>query len=99
MIVDGVRRMADITFLKELPHFKLIYAEADLQNRYERIVKRAENTDDTTKTFEDFKKDHELETELQIRDLKNYADYVVNNDGVYADLYKQIDDIIAENLK
>ena len=99
VIVDGVRRMADITFLKELPHFKLIYAEADLQNRYERIVKRAENTDDTTKTFEDFKKDHELETELQIRDLKNYADYVVNNDGVYADLYKQIDDIIAENLK
>lgn len=99
VVVDGVRRMADISYLKELPHFKLIYLEADMQKRYERIVKRAENTDDKTKTFEDFKKDHELETELQIRDLKNYANNILNNDGTYADLYMQIDEIITENIK
>jgi dephospho-CoA kinase len=99
VVVDGVRRMSDITFLKELPHFKLIYIEADMENRYERIVKRGENPDDAKKTFEEFQKAHENESEIQIRDLKNYANYVVNNDGVYADLYKQIDELINENLK
>ena len=99
VVVDGVRRMADIAYLKELPHFKLIYVEAEMQNRYERIIKRAENVDDSAKTFEQFKKDHELETELQILDLKNYADYVVDNNRVFADLYTQIDEIIKENLK
>ncbi len=99
VVVDGVRRLADITFLLELPHFKLIYVEADMQIRYERIIKRGENTDDLSKTFEEFKRDHELETELQIKDLKNYANYIINNDGVYADLYKQVDEIIKENMQ
>lgn len=98
VIVDGVRRMSDITFLKELPHFKLIYVDADIQNRYERIVKRGENPDDAKKTFAEFQKAHEDESEIQIRDLKNYANYIVNNDGVYADLYKQVDEIIKEKL-
>ena len=99
VVVDGVRRMADITFLRELPHFKLIYVEADIQSRYERVVVRGENANDSEKTFQDFKDDHELETELQIRDLKNYADYVVDNDQTYQELYAQIDKIIKENIK
>ena len=99
VVVDGVRRLADIVFLKELPQFKLIYVEADMQNRYERIVKRGENTDDSTKTFEEFKAEHDADSEIQIMDLKNYANYVVENDGTYPELYSQINDIIKENLK
>lgn len=99
VVVDGVRRMSDITFLKELPHFKLVYVEADMEKRYERIVKRGENPDDAKKTFEEFKKAHEDESELQIKDLRNYANYIVSNDESYQELYKQVDDIINENLK
>ncbi len=99
VVVDGVRRMADIAYLGEIPHFKLVYVEADMQIRYDRIVKRGEKTDDLNKTFEEFKAEHEADAELQIRDLKNYANYVVNNDGVYTDLYKQIDEIIKENIQ
>lgn len=99
VVVDGVRRMADILYLEEVPHFKLVYVDADLDVRYERIVKRGENAGDAAKTLEDFKRDSELETELQIRDLRNYANYVVDNNGTYADLYKQIEDIIKENLQ
>ena len=98
VVVDGVRRMSDITYLKELPHFKLIYIEADMQNRYERIVKRGENPDDAKKTFEEFQKAHENESEIQIRDLKNYASHIVSNDGTYQELYAQVDEIIKENL-
>jgi len=99
VIIDGVRRLADIVYLRELPHFKLVYVEADMEIRYERIVKRGENSDDAKKTFEEFKKDHEDESEDQIRELKNYADYVINNDGTYEELHMQVDKIIDECSK
>ncbi|KKU18900.1 MAG: hypothetical protein UX30_C0023G0006 [Candidatus Saccharibacteria bacterium GW2011_GWA2_46_10] len=94
IVVDGVRRLADIKYLKEIPQFKLAYLEADMQKRYERIVKRAENSDDAKKTFEDFKKAHEDESELQIKDLKNHADFLIDNNGSYEDLYAQVDKIL-----
>lgn len=99
VVVDGVRRMADIIYLRELPHFKLVYVEADMEKRYQRIVKRGENSDDGKKTFAEFQMAHENESELQIKDLRNYADYILNNDETYQDLYRQVDDVIKENLK
>lgn len=92
--IDGVRRMADIEFLKKIPEFKLVYLDASMENRYQRITKRGENVDDNSKTFEEFKKDHEREAELQIKDLKNQADFVIDNNGTLEELYAQIDSII-----
>lgn len=99
VVVDGVRRMADILYLGEVPHFKLIYVDTDIKNRYERIVKRGENADDAKKSFSEFEQANQDESESQIRDLKNYANYVVDNNGTYVDLYKQIENIIKENIK
>lgn len=96
VVVDGVRRLADIKYLQELSHFKLVYIEADIETRYQRLVKRGENTDDKSKTFEEFKKDHERETELQIKDLKNHAAFVVDNNGAIEGLYRQVDDVIRK---
>lgn len=93
--VDGVRRAPDIEYLKKLPGFKLVYIEADMEKRYERITKRGENSDDSGKSFEEFKKDHERETELRIKDLKNIADFVVDNNGTFEELFGQIDKIIS----
>ena len=99
VVLDGVRRMVDIVYLKELPHFKLVYIEADMEVRYERIAKRGENADDSKKSFSEFERANQDESESQIRDLKNYANYVVDNNGTYQDLYKRIEEIIKENLK
>jgi dephospho-CoA kinase len=92
--VDGVRRLADIKYLKEIPQFKLVYIETDMRVAYDRLVKRGENTDDYGKTFEEFQKEHELETELQIKGLKEFADYVVDNNGTLEDLHMQFDKIL-----
>lgn len=94
VVVDGVRRFSDIEYLKTLPEFKLVYIDASLEKRYERIVGRGENADDSSKTFEEFKKDQEQEAESQIRDLKGKADFVLDNNGSLEDLYAQIDKII-----
>lgn len=98
IIVDGVRRMADITYLQKIVGFRLLYIDVEIEKRYGRIIKRGENSDDNAKTFEEFKKDHKNESELQIRDLKNKADFVIDNNGSLKFLYDQIDKII-ENCK
>jgi dephospho-CoA kinase len=96
IIIDGVRRLADIKYLKKLPEFKLVFIDADIKKRYQRIILRRENVDDENKSFEQFKKDHELETELQIEGLRSFADIVIDNNKTFDDLYNQIDEIIKK---
>lgn len=97
--VDGVRRAPDIKYLQTLPSFKLIYIETDLENRFARTRVRYENSDDETKTFEEFKKDQKKEAELQIRGLKKKADFVIDNNGDLKKLYSQIDKVIMRAKK
>lgn len=97
IVVDGIRRAPDIEHLRELPNFKMIYIDADVEIKYERLVKRGENTDDNSKTLEDFKKDHEAEAEIQIKGLKEVSDYVIDNNGSIENLYEQVSKIIKEN--
>ncbi|MFA6183628.1 MAG: AAA family ATPase [Parcubacteria group bacterium] len=95
VVIDGVRRMKDIEFLEKMPEFKLIYIEADLRKRYERITKRRENIDDKEKTFDEFRRDNKREAEIQIKYLKDEADFVIDNNGTLEELYAQIDKIVA----
>lgn len=96
LVIDGVRRLSDIKFLKDLPGFKLIYIEADVEKRYKRISVRGENSDDNTKTFEQFKKELEQESEIQIKGLRNNADYIIDNNGSIEELHNRVDEIIRE---
>ncbi len=90
IIIDGVRRKQDVEELRKLKEFRLIYLEADLEKRFERIKNRGENSDDDNKTLEEFKKDHLREAEQEIKKLKAEADFVIDNNGSFENLYKQI---------
>lgn len=94
--VDGVRRPADIKYLQEIPGFKLVYIETSIENRFGRIKKRGENPDDATKTLKQFKKDQEGEADAKIRSMKDHADFVIDNNGSYEDLHKQLNEIIKK---
>lgn len=98
IIVDGVRRPADIEYLTKLPGFKLVYITADTKIRYERIIKRGENEDDLNKTFEQFVKDNQAEAELLIHEIGKTADIKIDNNGSFEELYAQIDKIIEKEL-
>ncbi|MEK7159250.1 MAG: AAA family ATPase [Patescibacteria group bacterium] len=97
--VDGIRRPADITHLKKLPNFKLIYVTADEKIRYERIVKRAENADDTVKTFKQFQKDQKQEAESMIAEIKKSANYTVNNNGTQNELNLALEKLLKRIKK
>jgi dephospho-CoA kinase len=96
VVVDGVRRLADIKYLKELNNFFLISIEADLKIRYERLIKRGENENDDQKSFEEFVADHQKEAELQIEGVIKKADYKLDNNQDFNYLYQQIDKIIKD---
>ena len=96
VVIDGIRRKADIELLNQLSGFKFIYVEAGMKKRYERITSRGENVDDNSKTYEDFHKDHEREAELQIKGLKNDVDFIIDNNGTFEDLHNQIEEILKE---
>jgi dephospho-CoA kinase len=99
IVIDGIRRPADIEYLAKLPEFKLAYITANIEKRHERIVLRGENEDDKNKTLAEFKKDHEAETELEIPKIGQTAKIKINNNGTYEELYAQIDKVIEEVLK
>ncbi len=96
VVVDGVRRSPDIIHLETEPHFYFAYVEASPETRYGRLTKRRQNTDDAGKTQVQFEKDALLETETQIQDLKERADFVINNDGTLEELQNQVDAMIEK---
>lgn len=96
IVVDGIRRMADIEHLQKLPNFVLVEIFADPEIRYERLIKRSENSDDQTKTYEQFLADHERSTEKSILDVVKKATKRVNNNGSFEELYQQLDKLVTE---
>ncbi len=94
IVIDGIRRPADIEYLAKLPEFQLVYITAEMKTRFERLIRRGENEDDKNKTFEQFQKDHEAETELEIPKIGATANHKIDNNGSLEDLYSQIDRLI-----
>lgn len=95
--VDGVRRFADIVYLKKIDGFVLAKIIAEPKTRYERLIKRKENAGESAKTFEEFLADHKKEADAEIPGVMKRADVTIDNNGSLEKFYKQIDSIIENN--
>ena len=98
VIVDGIRRMADIEYLSKLPNFVLVEIFAESKTRYDRLTKRGENPDDNTKTYEQFLEDHKRSTEISIPEVASYATEKIDNNGSLEELCKQLDKLIEKYI-
>ncbi len=94
IIIDGVRRESDIKYLRNLSGFKLVYIDSELPIRYARITSRGENSNDTTKTLEEFLRESEAETETRIRGLKDIAQVVIENNGTLEAFEEQCENLL-----
>ena len=83
-------------YLKKLPGFILVSIEVEAKKRYDRLIKRQENADDASKTYEQFLIDSRGEAELLIPQVIATADYKLDNNGSLESLYQQIENIIIE---
>lgn len=98
IIVEGIRRKEDVSHLRNLPGFKLIAITVSQQERFERIRKRSENPDDTVKTWEDFLKEEQAETEVTIPAVMDTADITLSNEGSLKDLEPKLKKIFDNEL-
>ncbi len=96
IVVDGIRREADIKYLKNLEGFTLFSIEVEAKTRFERLIKRQENADDASKTYEQFLADGQKEAEINIASVMSTANYKLDNNGKLENLYLQIEKIIIE---
>lgn len=94
IVIEGIRRADDIKYLKQLPNFVLVAIDADMRTRYERIIKRRENPDDQSKTWEQFTADHERPTEITIAPVMAEAKERIDNNGTSEDLERQLDALV-----
>jgi dephospho-CoA kinase len=70
-----------------------------MRSRHERIVARGQNTDDSTKTVAQLEKDQHLEAEAQVRDLRERAEFMIDNNGTLEELEVQVDEVVRKLRK
>ena len=99
IITEGIRRPSDITYLREQPNFYIIALDVDERTRYERIIKRTENVDDQDKTWEQFQKEGQQESEQKIKEIAAEADFRIDNNGTLDDTYGQTEEILTRIAK
>lgn len=99
IVLDGIRRLADINAMKDQANFYLVKVETGQRLRYERLLKRTQNADDGTKTFESFQTDEQAEADRQIPEVMKFAKYAINNDGTMEELYDKTDELMEKILK
>ncbi|MCW1888568.1 MAG: AAA family ATPase [Candidatus Moranbacteria bacterium] len=96
LVIDGIRRYQDIAYFNSLDGFTLWYVDASFETRYERLTMRSQNVDDMTKSEEEFRAEHEFETEKTVPALKEHANEVINNEGMLDELHRKVDVIMAK---
>ncbi len=96
IIVDGIRRMADIAYLQNFSNFIMVSVETDIKKRYERLIKRTQNNDDTKKTYEQFLIDEKAETEKEIPLVMENSQEKIDNNGDLKNLEEQLEKIIKK---
>ena len=96
MIVDGVRRFADIVMLNEMPGFRLIYVTAPVDVRFARARARAEKVGEGQVTWEKFLERDQAEAEREIPAVGAKAHLRIDNIGTLADLHRQVDAFLKE---
>ncbi len=95
VVIDGVRRLDDIVYLKKLPGWQLVAVDADPEIRYQRLIKRNENAGDAKKTYTEFRADEEKEAEQEIPRVLTTADQRLDNNASLQNFYRQIDGLVA----
>ncbi len=98
VVVDGMRKVAELEALCQEEQCVVVFVDAPLRTRYERIHVRGEKADDAQKTFEQFVADHERAADREIPKLRPLADYVIDNGRGMEDMRAQVDAMMATVL-
>ena len=93
VVIDGIRRLNDIKYLRLIHGFILIRIVAEEKLRFMRVVFRNENPGDDQKTYEDFLNDEKAEAEIEIPRVMAKAEMEIYNEDTMVELERNIDKV------
>jgi len=96
VLIDGIRRVGDLTAFRPMPNFTLIAVNADPKLRFERMKKRGEKAGESDMSWEKFEAEEVAPTEVTIPETMTYANHVIMNDGTKEELEMRIDEVMKE---
>jgi dCMP deaminase len=102
-VIDSIRNPAEIQALKKRNDFRLVFIDAPVELRFNRIRERQREKD--PRTFDDFKRAEDKEmhskdsSSQQLLSCKQMADMVIVNDASLNALYKKIDQVVENGRK
>ncbi len=101
-VVDSIRHPAEVEALRRADDFRLLWVDAGIERRFERIKSRARPGDPTS--IEELKRLEGLElgsddpAGQQLRAVREMADDVLSNDGALSELHEQLHSLLQSNL-
>ncbi len=101
-VVSSIGTLGEIEALKKSKGFMLIFVDAPIKQRFERIHKRKREKD--PQTFAEFSKleQKEAKSKTNLREFENTrkkAGIIINNDSSLEALYQKIDKVLLDLIK
>lgn len=96
-VIDTIRSVEEVNYLKKWPNFYLVFVDADDRIRFERVKSR--NRESDPQTWEDFIKAQERDDKSEGRSMREcfkMADFTILNNGTAEELYQRIDNLLKE---
>ena len=99
VVFDGIRKKEELDYFKNnTDNFFFVFVDVPFEIVANRIVNRHEKTDDQEQTVEKLRARQQQSSDKDVPDLKQYADFVIDNSGELTETYQQVDEII-ESMK
>jgi dephospho-CoA kinase len=96
IVLDGIRRIEELTLLETLAHFSLVSVDATLETRYARITNRGENQGEHAMTLTAFEKTENASTETTIPAVEARAHFHIQNNGTPEELIAALDALVKQ---
>ncbi|MBI5404896.1 MAG: hypothetical protein HY976_01590 [Candidatus Kerfeldbacteria bacterium] len=93
IVVEGIRRLAELAPLRRLPNFRLLYVTAPIEVRWHRAQSRTQKkrSDDQVTLAQYRRIEQTLITEKEVPRLGRLADVRINNTGTKRQLFSDVD--------
>lgn len=99
VVIDGIRWDSDVPMLRAFEDNHLVYVTASLEIRFDRTKLRKEKAMEGETSFEKFKEEELVATELEILRIGKKADIIVKNEGTMADLKNKVSEFCDVFIK
>jgi dephospho-CoA kinase len=96
IVLDGVRRIDDLSSLQTQKNFHLLSIESSLELRYARMKQRSEKVGEAQMSLEEFETLEQAPTERTIAEVEQLAWRRIQNNGTLEQLTEQLDGVLKD---